>query len=408
MDYSAFWWIVAVVSSVISGLALVGILVAQRRLEPFASGTALVTGAAAAYALAMIAYSYQRADAVFYAMAFVLAGVGGGYSLASTLLFRLASPFAPVVISDDELPLDPRVAVIVVSCIEPPHYDPSATAGMLQSLSDEGLLEASVGGLPFLFFAQKARYRSVDDISPSQPGLTAAADMLGGGLADRDVLVDWATCSGESRLAARVAAAVRRGHRRIVVAELSVASSIHMEAARAEVDGLRLEAHGVSLEDTDAVTRSDNVLAMLVTRILNETQGASDPGVVLVGHGQPEERARRRPAFGEAETVLLSRLRMLLAERGIADDRVRIAWSEWVEPDVTSEVRHLAALGCERIVVVPAVFPLDTLSTRTDLQLAAHQARLDDSVVVTVLPAWGPDVVVVDELTTLVVRVLER
>lgn len=407
MSQPAYLWIIVVVSSLVSGLAIVGVLVLPRRFEPFATGVAIGGVAACTYSLALIGIGYQRADALLYAFAFAIAGLGGGYALASTSLFRLARPLTTPVFDDDP-PRDQRAAVVITCCVEPPSYDAAATAGMLQSLTDEGLLDGSIGGLPFLFFAHKTRYRELDGQSPSLAQLISITERLQSVMADEGVVTDWATCSGDTRLPLKVAAALRRGHRRVLIASLAVGNSVHMETARHEVDGLRPEAHGASVTDADSIIRSDRIPELLIRRVLEAVGDPNTAGVVLVGHGQPEERVRRRPAFGEAETIFLSRLRLLLTERGIDNDRVRIAWSEWVEPGVTSEVRHLAALGCERIVVVPAVFPLDTLSTSLDLKLAARQARVDDSVEIKMLPGWGPDDIVVDELRRLVLEALGR
>ena len=134
----------------------------------------------------------------------------------------------------------------------------------------------------------------------------------------------------------------------------------------------------------------------------------ADTGVVLVGHGQPEERAKAYPSFDEEETVFLNRLRMLLIEKGIAESNVRIAWAEWGDPDVTSTVRHLAALGCQRILVVPAVYPLDAVTTKLDLEIAVRQARVAEGTVATTLPTWRDDDAVIEELRARVVAALRE
>lgn len=400
MESSALWWIVAVISSLIGGIALVGVLVSRRVWEPLAAFVVVASGVVAAYAVATLGRTYERMDAVFYAFAFELATLGGGYALASTLLHKLVRPLRTPSVSPMPDRADAAIAVIVACCTEPPSYDPRATAGMLQSLTDEGLLDLSIGGLPLLFFAHKARYRGLNDRSPSRDELITIADKLGSQLAEQRMSVSWATCSGEVRLAERVAAEARMGRQRIVVAELAVATSIHMEAAWDEVASLDLA--GVDVVQTDRVVDSDAIPQAIIERVLSSTAEAATGGAVLVGHGQPEERARSRPSFEEDETMFLSRLRVLLIEAGFKEDHVRIAWAEWAEPGVTTQVRHLAALGCDKIAVVPAVFPLDTLSTRIDLHVAAEQAHLDRSIAVHVLPAWGPDPVVIGELERVV------
>ncbi len=83
---------------------------------------------------------------------------------------------------------------------------------------------------------------------------------------------------------------------------------------------------------------------------------------------------------------------------GILADNIRLAWADWHGPDVTSTVRHVAALGCTRLVVAPACFPLDTVETMLELPLSIRQARIDDGVSVVSLVAWHDDPELVDEL----------
>jgi protoheme ferro-lyase len=88
---------------------------------------------------------------------------------------------------------------------------------------------------------------------------------------------------------------------------------------------------------------------------------------------------------------------MLVSEAGIPTMNVRTAWAEWAQPDVTSAVRHLAALGCDRVLVSPAVFPFDCIATQLEIPLMVRQARVD-SVPVVMLPTWRDDEGVVGAL----------
>lgn len=390
-------WIAAAASPVVTGLAVVWLLAGPQRTEVLSGLVAVLATLGTAYALIRIEHTYVRPDAAFYAFAFAVAALGGGYALGSTLLVYLARAPRPV----EPITLAPapgaETAVIIVSCIEPPRYDVRATAGMLRSLSDEGLLEVSIAALPILFMAHKTRYRVLDGTSPALDGLVSISSRVAELLGPRYV-VSWATCSGPHRLAVRCADAARAGHPRVIVAPLMVARSLHFEMAWQEAQDLFAEEHGVGLALAPTEVHLDAVAAMLADRVAAARPADARAGVVIVGHGQPEERSRAWPAFETAEITFMSRVQSELVERGLDRDLIRVAWAEWTEPTVTSEVRHLAALGCEWIAVLPAVFPVDTLATRTDLPVAIRQARLGDNVSVLLLFAWGPDPVVIGAL----------
>jgi protoheme ferro-lyase len=391
-----------VVGAIGTGASLVGILVSRRSLEGFFALLGLFFFVACSWGFGGVTLTYDRLDAVIYAIVFALAGIVGGYALISTLLGWLAKratlgvPAIPTPLPDDL----GKTAVLLLGEVEPADYSPAATAAALEDLADEGLLSASVGVLPFLFMAQKTRYRAAGGTSPAPKQLDSVAErleiVLAGGHSPSRVESAWT--EGERSLVSQVARVVTRGFRDIIVAEAAVAESLEVDISKREVDALRLGEVGVSVTYVGPLWSSERIAGLVTNRILAVAGDQSAVGVALVGQGQPEDRARDRRDFDEQETAFLNRIRMMLLERGISDQNVRIAWADWRNPEVTGTVRHLAALGCPRIVVSPACFPFDSITTLLDINLAVRQARVDESVSVVTLPAWHDDPAFIEEL----------
>jgi len=395
---TTFMWVALVAGAVGTGASFVGILVARRSYEPLYAATGLASFVLCAWGFGDITVVYDRLDAIVYAFIFGLAGIAGGYALVSTLLAWLASRERSVELPPTLPDALPQAAVLLLSEVEPPEYSPSTTAAALEGLSEEGLLNASIGVLPFLFMAQKTRYRAAGGVSPAARQVEAVADRLARVLGDAVGTVESAWCEGERSLVSRVADAVERGFRTIVVVEAIVADSLEVDAAKRAVDALRLEESGVSIAYSEPLWRSERVASLVTNRALAVAGDLAAAGVVLVGQGQPEDRSRDRRDFDEQETAFLNRVRMLLLERGVPEQSVKIAWADWRAPEVTGTVRHLAALGCRRIIISPACFPLDSITTLLDLQLSVRQARVDETVSVVTLPAWHDDEGLVAEL----------
>ena len=393
-------WAALVVGSVVTGAAFVGILVAPRSLEGPYAAAGLASFVLCAWGFGAVTLTYDRLDAIVYAFVFGLAGIAGGYALVSTLLGCLARRGHPSFVpAPDSLASERReAAVLVLGEVEPPTYSPRSTAQALEDLADEGLLRASIGVLPFLFMAQKTRYRAAGGTSPAARQLDALAERVEATLRAGPGLVEPAWCDGDRSLVSRVAARVASGFRTIVVAEAVIAESLEVDAAKRAVDGLRLSDLGVSVTYSEPLWRSERIASLVATRISAVLGDPTVGGVVLVGQGQPDDRARDRGEFDEEETAFLSRVKMLLIERGVPDQSVRVAWADWHTPDVTGTVRHLAALGCRRIAVSPACFPLDSITTLLDLQLSVRQARAEESISVVTLPAWHDDPALTEEL----------
>jgi hypothetical protein len=392
-------WVSLIAGAVLFGASLVAILVARRSLEPVFAVVGLVAFGVAAWAFGQLSIVYDRFDVLFYALGFGIAAFAGGYALASTLLASLASHPRRLT-APTTLPSDPgTAAVLLLGDVDPDVYDERWTAADLDKLSDEGLLHVSIAILPFLFFAQKARYRAVGGSSPAARQLDSLAERVGDSVRGSHVdRVETAWLGGARDLAVRVLRLTEKGYRTIAVSEVMIASSLELDEAKRRVDALRLEDLGIDVRYTDSLWGAERVAALVASRVMGVVNDPLTTGVVLVGLGQPEERARVCRSFEEHETAFLNRVRLSLIERGILADNIRLAWADWHGPDVTSTVRHIAALGCTRLVVAPACFPLDTVETMLELPLSVRQARIDDGVSVVSLVAWHDDPELLEEL----------
>jgi protoheme ferro-lyase len=392
-------WISLVVGAFTFGVSLVAILVARRSLEPAFAVVALSGFAGGAWAFGELSIAYDRFDIMLWGLGFAVATFAGGYALASTLLASLAMKL-PELEAPVELPADiGTTALVVVGDIDPEEYEERSTATDLNRLSEEGLLEVSIAILPFLFFAQKARYRAVGGTSPASRQLRSVADHVSAALASSPIdRVDVGRLDVANDLAGQILSLAEAGYRTICVVEAMVGSSLELDEVKRRVDALRLGDLGVHVAYADALWSAERVAMLVANRIMQVADEPGRTGVVLVGMGQPEERARVLRTFDEHETAFLNRVRMLLLDRGLSETFVRLAWADWHTPDVTGAVRHLAALGCDRLVVSPACFPLDTIETLLDVPLSVRQARVDDSVSVVTLSAWSEDPGLVEEL----------
>ena len=161
MTSQAPLWISLIIGAFSFGVSLVALLVTQRSLEPAFAFVALAGFAGTAWAFGELSTVYDRFDVMLWGLGFAAATFAGGYALASTLLASLANRPAELLPPVDLATDTGNAALVIVGDVDPEEYEPRSTAADLDRLSDEGLLDVSIAVLPFLFFAQKARYRAV-------------------------------------------------------------------------------------------------------------------------------------------------------------------------------------------------------------------------------------------------------
>jgi protoheme ferro-lyase len=399
------YWTALVAGSLLAGACLVWLLALKRGRQPLVVLAGLIATIAAGYGMAELVTRYGTPEAIVTLSLITLGCIGGGYGIASSLLANLARRgrrrdlgFA------DEEQARADAAVLIVACVEPKTYDPGAVALELDHYEDAGIQEATVGMTPFMYAAQKARYRAAGGESPSLSQATATVVRLEQ-LLDRDRYgwVDLVTCQPKDALDVAISRMVRRGFKRIIVGAISVAESYELDRAKIAVDALRPEAHGISVTYATTLWASDDITEMVAERIW--TSAATDvdaTGIALIMHGQPEAYQQTHAQFDAQENAFCNRIRMLLVDKGVRESNIRLCWMDWRPPDVTETVRHLAALGCERILVVPACYTFDSITTLLDLPMAVRQARVEDHVYVTILTAWGEDPLVAQALADMV------
>jgi len=397
-------WISLIVASVGVGVAFVALMACPRASQSLAFIVLAGVLAGSILLIVKIGIELDNLSAVGAAVLFALASTSAGYWATAAALPLLGRPAdsSPVAVELPPAGAGAGAAVVLLSCAEPARYSVRATARSLQRLFSTGALEMPAGAVPFVFLSEKARYRQIRDRHPARGFVTAIAERLeerleGAGVTT--VLVAW--CDGRPSLADTTSAALEAGYTNVVVAVAGADGAFDAATAmHAAEEAACTISPSVHVRTATSIWQTESLAIRLCERILETTRGVelSAVGVALIAEGAPAQWAAEHAAWPERETYFLQRVRLLLTERGINANAVRIGWLEWQTPDVTETVRHLAATGCERIIVVPATAASSTLGIMVDLPHLVDSARLPDDVHAITLSAWNDDPGLVDAL----------
>jgi protoheme ferro-lyase len=383
-------WLGLLAGSIAFGACLVGALVAPRRslfiaVAGMSGGVVLVIRMFSAIARS------TNAEAIGLAIFFVAAGVAGGYWSAAAALPH-AIPRQRHLESATSAIHPDRPAVAILSCAEAPRYRIASTARVIERLVTSGALRLPASTLPFVFLSEKTRYHALGGYNPARATTSAVAEEATRELDGLISNVAIAWCDGSPSLAEVIDELGQMGHRDAVLVTVGPDDSFRSleplhEAQRAA------DSVGIRLVRAPSIWRSDVLASRLVDRIIELTNSATldDVGVVLVGEGEPPAWSEAEGGWLEHENYFNQRVRLMLVERGIRESNIRIGWLEWETPDVTETTRHLAALGCRRIIIAPATLPHITLASALDLKHAVDSARLGDDVRVVTMTPWGDD-----------------
>lgn len=387
-------------SCVSFGAAIVATLIAPRALSPLAALGGLVALAGGATAVGVMTADYGAARATPLAVVTIIAGVASGFAVAAAALPHLAGPEDRIEEDARDRQCAGRTAVVLVSYGEPERYAPRTVAARHRLLSESAGIDVPVTALPFVFFAEKSRYRAVGGVAPGFPISRSLRAMVEERLAPSVSETALVWCHTPGNLADTVLSLYADGVDRLCVIPVGTPASGPLDLAMSILERRVRRMAGLTVVSASPIWADRDLPHRLASRVLTAADDTpvDSLGVVLAGQGMPPVWEKRYATAAEAENYLDQRVRMLLIDHGVQDRHVRVAWIEWQTPDVTEAVRHLAALGCTRIIVTCSTIALPTLDTALDLGHEIRMARVPEAVEVVTLGPWGDDPALADAI----------
>ena len=195
--------------------------------------------------------------------------------------------------------------------------------------------------------------------------------------------------------------AVNEGASKLVVMPVFLTQSSHTQAGEEMIQTLELEKRGVQVCYATPLWEAESLRQMFVTRAAQNLEGVdrSKVGVLLVGHGQPDDWDRIYPTQTEQENAFRSAVRELLIQDGYKPENVVLAWMEFKQPAIPEGVKNLLNNGVERILVFSASISADSIHSDIQVPEAVHQVAIPQGVKVVNLGAWGVDPLVIQAIS---------
>ena len=199
---------------------------------------------------------------------------------------------------------------------------------------------------------------------------------------------------------AAVIQALNEGASHIIVSEVFLTISNHTAEGEELIHSVNVEEYGATLEFTGPMYDSETLRSMFVHRA-GENIGATDPskvGVLLVGHGQPDEwdiewGTETEQEIGFREAVLAD-----FEQTGYSPENLSLAWMEFKEPKPAPKVEEFEANGVEKVVFFSAAISADSIHSQYDIPELVYEADVSDELEILNLGAWNDDPIVIQAI----------
>jgi hypothetical protein len=184
------------------------------------------------------------------------------------------------------------------------------------------------------------------------------------------------------------------------VAEVFVSISNHTAEGEHQIAGVKAEEYGVPIGLSGPLWDSSTLHSMFVARAnahIGETD-KSKVGIVLVGHGQPDEWDVEFPTETEHEIEFRRRILTALEADGYKRANMDLAWMEFKDPKPAEKIEHLIKNGVEKILYFSAAISAESIHSQFDIPDLVSKAKVPAGFPLVNLGAWNDDPIVIQAI----------
>jgi hypothetical protein len=195
--------------------------------------------------------------------------------------------------------------------------------------------------------------------------------------------------------------ALNEGASKLIVSEVFLTISNHTAEGEDLIKELNIEeTFGIPVKYTGPLYDSDTLKSMFVKRAnqhIGETE-KSKVGVLLVGHGQPDEWDVEWSTETEQELSFRNDVLSLFAKDGYKPENLSLAWMEFKDPKPAKKVNQFLKNGTEKLMYFSAAISADAIHSQYDTPELVHKARFPEGFPVINLGAWNDDPIVIQAI----------
>jgi sirohydrochlorin ferrochelatase len=395
--------------SLLFGVFLIGYLTAhplRMSLFLFATTISLI-------GIILLISSRFHGPAVWTASSTALICAIAGYLLAArNVLNREDSRSIPKCIRKVDDPGLGHTAVIYFTHGEPETYDPIGWLNQFREFDEQKIPFVPFFARPFFLFALRQKYLQVgkSDHRSTHSKMIKSLEEAFRRQGDTSTQFYLSFLDDHPRPDAAAITALNEGASRLVVSEVFLTNSNHTAEGIALIQEVMENFKAIPVLFTGPLYDSITLQSMLVRRAAQYLDGTdkSKIGILLVGHGQPDEWDKEWPT--ETEQEIRFRLDVLkqFELEGYAKENMSLAWMEFKEPKPKPKIEAFVKNGVEKLLYFPAAISADSIHSQYDIPDLVHKAKVPPNFPMINLGAWNDDPIVIEAIKEKIDAALEN
>lgn len=296
-----------------------------------------------------------------------------------------------------------HTAVVYFTHGEPQTYDPIGWINQFNEFDEQGIPFIPLLVRPFFFHALRNKYLKVGTSGHRAVHQQMIRSLEAAYRAEGDTTTQFylSFLDDNPRPDAAAIQALNDGASKIIVSEVFLTISNHTAEGEDQIKELEIEeTFGIPVAYTGPLYDSDLLKSMFVARA-NANLGGTDKskvGILLVGHGQPDEWDLEWPTETEQETSFREDILELLEQDGFRSENLGTAWMEFKDPKPAQVIEGFLANDIQRLLYFSAAISADAIHSQYDVPDLVDQVDFPAGFPVLNLGAWNDDPLVIQAI----------
>ena len=381
--------------------ALLGVFLVQYlTVHPLQMSNWLVLACAALFLLSVILAKGFRGRQFLIAVPLALVFLWVGWSAMTFLVLSREDPRpVPTLTRAKGDPGDGHTAVIYLTHGEPETYDPIGWINQFKELDEDKIPFVPYLARPFFLTQLRQKYLRVGKSNHRQTHFRMLQSLEQQYRSQSDTQTKFyiSFLDDQPRPDAAVIQALNEGASKIVVSLVFLTVSNHTAEGIKLVESVKVEEYKVPLAIAGPLWDSQTLRSMFVQRADQSLDNTpkSKVGVLLVGHGQPDEWDKEFPTETQQEIAFRAEILRLFEASGYKKENLASAWMEFKEPRPAPKVEEFVRNGVEKVMFFSAAISADSLHSQYDVPELVHAARVPRGFAFVNLGAWNDDPIVI-------------
>jgi protoheme ferro-lyase len=296
-----------------------------------------------------------------------------------------------------------HTAVVYFTHGEPETYNPIGWINQFNEFDEQGIGFIPLFARPFFFNELRNKYLEVGTSNHRKMHEQMIASLEEAYRAEGDTTTKFylSFLDDNPRPDAAAIQALNEGASKIVVSEVFLTISNHTAEGEHQIEELNIEeTFDIPVEYTGPLYNSETLMSMFVNRA-NANIGDTDKskvGILLVGHGQPDEWDIEWPTETEQELGFRYEVLDMLAADGYQPDNLSLAWMSFKEPKPAQMFEQFLQNGIEKLLFFSAAMSADAMHSQYDIPELVHEADYPEGFPIINLGAWNDDPIVIQAI----------